>query len=336
MARFGFTQNQLAFAIFALFFLLCYLIDSQICLTVFAGVLLAIGLCRCAHFVAEKTNLSYQLSLGAILLLLLLAFGLFAVFLYPQITSQLQQFIGELPELSEKSVGFLQQQLKIPVINDLVSLERLGKSSTLWSSIGKNIMMGLTAVVGAASAAIVVAFLGLFLAFEPSVYRRGFRKIFPADLRDGLVSYQSALGDGLFWWLVGRLTSMLVVGVLTFIGLSVIGVKNALAFGFITAVLSFIPLIGPLLSLLPPLAVSLAQNSAESALSIIGLYAAVQFLESYMITPFVQKRATSLPPALGLLAIITLSKFDGILGTIMATPTAVYFLVLFQTRNKAG
>ena len=90
---------------------------------------------------------------------------------------------------------------------------------------------------------------------------------------------------------------MFVVFVLTSIGLLIIGVPLWLVLAIIAGLLNFIPNFGPLIAMIPAVLVGLLQGP-QTALLIAGLYMLVQFLESNLITPTVQQKLVSIPPAL--------------------------------------
>jgi predicted PurR-regulated permease PerM len=116
---------------------------------------------------------------------------------------------------------------------------------------------------------------------------------------------------------------MAIIGVLTTAGLWILGIPLALALGIIAALFTFIPNIGPLLSAIPALLLGL-MDSPQQALYIGALYVGIQTVESYMITPLIQKKTISLPPALTLSSQVLLGVIFGGLGVALATPmTAV-------------
>ena len=121
------------------------------------------------------------------------------------------------------------------------------------------------------------------------------------------------------WWLVGKMLSMAVVGVLTTMGLSLLGVPLALTFGLIAALLTFVPNFGPILSVVPPAVLALADDPRR-ATYVIGLYLAIQTVESYAITPLIQRRTVSMPPALTITAQVVLGVLVGAIGVAVATP----------------
>jgi predicted PurR-regulated permease PerM len=116
---------------------------------------------------------------------------------------------------------------------------------------------------------------------------------------------------------------MAIVGVMTTLGLWLLNVPLALAFGLIAAALTFVPNIGPVLSVVPPALLALTDGPWTAAY-VVALYLAIQTIESYAITPIIQRRTVSLPPALTITAQVALGLLVGPLGVAVATPlTAV-------------
>jgi predicted PurR-regulated permease PerM len=97
----------------------------------------------------------------------------------------------------------------------------------------------------------------------------------------------------------------------------------------IAAVLSFVPIIGPVLSAIPLVLVALAEDPILAVWALL-IYLAVQFLESYMITPLIQREAISIPPALLISAQTVMGVLFGLVGIFLATPLAVVVIVAVQ------
>jgi predicted PurR-regulated permease PerM len=125
--------------------------------------------------------------------------------------------------------------------------------------------------------------------------------------------------DVLRWWLIGKILSMILVGVLTTVGLWALDVPLALTFGLLAAALTFIPNFGPVLSVVPPAILALAEDPTR-ALQVGALYLAIQAVESYAITPLIQRRTVSMPPALTITSRIVLGVLVGGIGLAVATP----------------
>lgn len=101
----------------------------------------------------------------------------------------------------------------------------------------------------------------------------------------------------------------------------------ALILGIIAALLTFIPNIGPILSAIPAILLGLVENTTL-AIHIALLYTVIQLVESYIITPLIQRKTVSLPPGLTLGAQVILGVLFGMLGLALATPLTAAALVI--------
>ncbi|WP_405232714.1 AI-2E family transporter [Lentisalinibacter salinarum] len=101
------------------------------------------------------------------------------------------------------------------------------------------------------------------------------------------------------------------------------------AVGVIAGLFSFVPYIGPIASIVPALLIALTE-SLPIALWVTVVYVAVQFIEGDFLTPLIQRRAVSLPPAVLLLAQFALGLFYGLFGVLLATPLAIVVIVVVQ------
>jgi len=185
-------------------------------------------------------------------------------------------------------------------------------------SVGNGIADTLLVVVG-----------GIYLAAQPELYRVGMIKLVPERGRALAAQALEASGRALRLWLLGRMVSMAVVGLLTWIGLMIIGVPSALALGLIAALLEFVPFIGPILAAVPAILLAFAQ-SPETAVWTALLFLAIQQFEGNLLEPLVQQRAVEMPPALLLFALVAGGLVFGIVGVILAAPLTVVLFVLVK------
>ncbi len=120
---------------------------------------------------------------------------------------------------------------------------------------------------------------------------------------------------------------MTVVMILTGISLSILPMWLALA--IIAGILNFIPNFGPLIAMIPAVLVALMQSSATAAI-VAGMYIVIQVVESNFITPMVQQKLISIPPALIIMAQLLISPLTGGWGLVLATPLMVIIMILVQ------
>lgn len=121
---------------------------------------------------------------------------------------------------------------------------------------------------------------------------------------------------------------MLIVAALTSIGLGLLGVPYALALGLLAGLLTFIPYLGPILSLIPAALVALGESPLLAGYVAL-LYAGVQAIEG-MLEPVVQQKTVYLPPVLLLFGQVVLGVLVGALGVVVATPLTAALMVMVK------
>lgn len=289
----------------------------------FGGVLVGVLLDGLARTIAQRTGLSRSvgLAIGGIAAILVLVGAAFLI--GPPIAEQAPQF----REALMRGIDQLQQRLGaigLPPIED--ELETLRDQS---GALARTALGALSTFLGGLTNILVIVIVGTYLAISPSLYQGGLLRLIPPQHRDRGSEVFTQLGRGLRGWLVGRVLSMAIVGLLTGVGLFIVGVPLALTLGVLAFLLSFIPYIGPLLSFIPAVLVALTEGPSL-ALWATGVYGGVQLAESYLITPLVQKQVVSLPPVLLILSQVLLGALAGLIGVAFAAPIAVSTVILFQ------
>lgn len=186
-----------------------------------------------------------------------------------------------------------------------------------------------TSLVGGIADALIVLAGGIYLAAQPHLYRKGLLTLFPEKRRPVMTQALDESGQALRLWLKGQLISMAVIGIVTGLGLWLIGVPSALVLGILAGLLEFIPLIGPILAAIPAILIALAVSPTMAAWT-LGLYVVVQQLEGNVLQPVVQQYAVDLPAVLLLFALLGFGILFGALGIILAAPLTVVIYVLVK------
>jgi predicted PurR-regulated permease PerM len=166
---------------------------------------------------------------------------------------------------------------------------------------------------------LLIFFVGLFLAVSPQSYRDGTVLLVPPARRERIRDLMNQLSETLWQWLVGRFASMLVTGLGASVLLFLIGVPMAGTLGLMTGLLTFIPNIGSLIAFLLAILVALS-NSPMTAALVVPTYAVLQLVESYLVTPLIQQKQVSLPPALLISFQAIMGVLFGFLGAAVASP----------------
>lgn len=142
-------------------------------------------------------------------------------------------------------------------------------------------------------------------------------------------------------WVRGQLLLMLFVGILSYIGLTILKVEFALPLAILAGVLEIVPMIGPIISAIPAIIVALATAPTMFlALSVAALFFIVQQIENNFLVPFVMSRSVGFSPLVTILALMIGGSLAGIAGAVLAVPVLLVVQVvvgdvLAQRQEKA-
>ncbi|EIC28169.1 MULTISPECIES: AI-2E family transporter [Methylomicrobium] len=299
---------------------------AQILLLIFASLLSALFLRTLANLISRNTELSVTASLNLVVLALLGTSVLILLLYGPDIAEGFYQLSKKLPSTLDRLRTSLGQYAWGPLLLD--TFYQIGNALTDPRQLGKIAGIFSTAF-GAVASFLIVIVLGLYFAAEPGIYLDSTVRLFPQARRARIREAFDRIGQALRWWLVGRFASMFAIGLLTFIGLAVLGVPFAFILSLLAGVLTFVPIIGPLISAVPAVMVGWAE-SGSTALYVMILYSVIQALESYWITPYIHQKVVALAPAWLLTAQLIMAAGFGILGFLLAPALAVVIMVLVQ------
>lgn len=300
---------------------------TEVLLAVFGGILLAVLFHSIASWLHRTTGIGERYALALSVLMLVAATGLGIWGMAPAVSTQASELADRLPG----AVDQLKEQL-MSYDGAARLVENSGRLRDMLPGDAKRaqyVADFFSSSLGAIGNAVFILFVGLFVAIEPRLYIEGLLQLVPGRRQARTREVLMETGEALRGWLVAKLIAMAVIGVLTTAGLFALGVDLALILGMIAALLSFVPNFGPIISVIPAALVALVAGP-EKALYVLLLYAAVQAVESYGLTPFLQKRILNMPPALLLTMQVLLGVLAGILGVIFATPLTAAAMVMVR------
>jgi predicted PurR-regulated permease PerM len=308
---------------------------AQVLLLVFAGVLLAILFRSIANAIDAGLGIGPGWGLTLTLLGIVVLVGLGTWLLLPDIVTQGRQMVEQLPrgwdELQQRLTTIFGDSAMIDSAFDSVASPGRGTM--------KDIVGGVFGVVsstlGVLGSGLVILVTAIYLAADPQTYRGGLIRLVPPAHRDRARQVADQVGDALLWWVVGKLIAMALIGVLTYLGLLALGTPLALSLALIAALLTFVPNFGPIIAAVPAILLALGDGMTQAALVVL-LYVAVQAVESYLLTPLIQQRTISMPPALTLAMQLVAAVLLGALGLALATPLTAAGMVLVRELYVKG
>lgn len=189
-----------------------------------------------------------------------------------------------------------------------------------------NVSAGFVQTASTVFGGIVGFFLIIVLSFYLSVQEDGIEKflriITPLDQEAYVIHLWKRTQAKIGLWMQGQIVLALLVGVLVFLGLTILGVRNALLFAVFAAALETIPLFGPIIAAIPAVAATYTDGGPTAALIVAGLYLIIHQFENHLIYPLVVTKIVGVPPILVILSLIVGFKLAGFLGIILSVPLA--------------
>ena len=319
---------------------------AAVLLLVFGGVLLAVLLRGCSRTLHHKLRLPLPLALTAVVAGLVGLVTAAVLFLSPSIGRQtrdlqtaitqtahkLQHDLGDWPSfdllpannaLPSPTPGYPSAAAPPPAAPQDISFQPDTSTVRDLFAGGTLLLRRLAGIFstafGVLTAVVIIMLVGVFLAADPQTYRDGLLRFLPVGRRRRVAEVLDEAEHVLRWWMVGQSVSMITVGVLISTGLWLLGVPMAPALGFLAALFTFVPYLGPIVSSVPGLLIAWSVSPTVLFYAFL-LYVVVQNLEGWVLTPLVQQQAVHLPPALIVAAQMLAGIVWGVLGVIFATP----------------
>ena len=297
---------------------------SQVLVLGFGGVVVAVILRTMAEPVQRILRISDQFALVIVTLGLLFLAGLFFTVFGSLAVDQFTTLLKEIPSAVAAGRKWLMSYQEGRWFLTLLGNTDAPSGETLLQAIP---LAG--GLLGGMGEALLVLLVGVYLAADPNAYVRGIVRLFPPHRRIRVNHIMNAMAQSLQRWLMGMTLDMLFVGVVTGVGLWLVGVPLSFALGVLTGVSIFVPYIGPMAAMIPGLLLALSVSPTLAFWAAI-VYAIALFIEGNFTQPLIQRWAVSLSPVFNLLAIVAFGIIFGVWGAVLATPMAVVLSVLVR------
>ena len=288
-------------------------------------------LCSALEKRGVRPALAAALSLGALVLALLLAVAAFVPYLIAHSAALAGRITPTLSALLERGSSLLSRfGLRLDSLGDLArplasalsgATARLARGSVAFA-----------AQAGRAAFALVIAY-----------YLLGARRTLvchlllclPLSWRTPFLQAMRGCGNAVLGYLSGVAKTSLFVGGATFLGLALLGVRDALLLSLFMAILEVLPYIGPVLASVPILLSTLPQGLYPSMLA-LALVIAVQQAEGSFVSPYFTASSTSIHPLSALVSVFVLGSLFGLWGVLLAVPLVVTARSLLWSLRGAG
>ncbi|HEX8360001.1 MAG TPA: AI-2E family transporter [Longimicrobium sp.] len=337
--RVGTTERSpyavLTAAVFAVLLLLFVYSVAEVLLLVFLAALFGVYLHAISELLEERFRIRPALGLPLGLLFTGIVFTGIVWLVVPPVLQQTQELLTALPQLVSQGVNGLSQFVsRYPILAAaLPQAELQHQISSLMSSAGgyfaglvPYLLGGLHVLIEAIS----VLVMGIYMALRPEVYREGIILMTPPVHRELVRDILSDLGQTMRAWIGGQILAMFFLGALTYVGLLLLDVPYALAFGVFTGVVVMIPFFGTLVSTLLPALFVLGSGGLGRAFLVVLLGVLIHLVEANFIHPLIMERRVHLPPVLSILSVLIMAELLGMIGLLVAVPVLATLMVIIR------
>jgi predicted PurR-regulated permease PerM len=267
---------------------------------------------------------------AVLLVYLIVAVFLFGVFyaLIPPLISEATGLLSTMPKYLE------QLSVRNPFSNVPENSQLLGPADQFsvesmvqelrssLANLSESFLATMSSVFGGIFSFILIIVFSFYFAVIETSVEDFLRVVTPVQHQNYMVNLWRRSQAKIGLWMQGQLVLALIIGVLTFLGLTILGVRYALLLAIIAGIAELIPVFGPVLSAIPAVAVALIDGGTSLGLMVVALFVIIQQFENHLIYPLVVQKVVGVPPLLVILALLVGGKIAGFLGVILSVPVA--------------
>jgi len=193
------------------------------------------------------------------------------------------------------------------------------------SEFSSGFLSAVAKVFGGVFSFFLLIILSFYLAVQKDGLENFVRIVTPSQYESYILNLWRKSHKKIGRWLQGQILLGLLVGVLVFLGLTILRVEYAFTFALLAAVFELIPIFGPIISAIPPVVIAFLQ-SPSLGIAVIILFVVIQQFENHLVYPLVVRKIIGIPPIVSILAIIIGGKLGGFLGILLAVPMATVLM----------
>lgn len=248
--------------------------------------------------------------------------------LIPFFSSQLQTLFSILPSYIDRAAKLLNIHIDITDANKFLTSEI--------DTIGKNALLFTGKLFGGIFSFLAIVVISFYLMLEREKIKKEFTALFPKETQTKVLTIISQIENKLGAWFRGQVILSFVIGISTWVALTILGLPFALPLALLAGILEIVPTIGPIISAIPAIVVAL-NISPTLAITVIVFYLLIQMLENNFLVPKIMEKAVGLNPIVIIIGVMIGAKLMGVLGALLSVPFITMLLVLsrnLKTQNN--
>jgi predicted PurR-regulated permease PerM len=311
----------------------CAYLVRNVLLLIYISAVLAIGFSPIVRLIQKQKMLPVGTQrLPRWLAILILYLGIIGTvtgigfMVVPPLVEQARQLWSAAPAMLERGQAFLMEKglLSAPIQwRDVVEQAPVSGGT---EAVG-TVFGAIAGVLGGLFGLFTILILTFYLLVESAGLHSTFLRLFPKRDRQRVADVSSEITVKVSAWLGGQLLLGTIIGVTSALGLWLLGVPYFYVLALLSAIGELIPVVGPLLAAIPAVAVA-STVSLQTMLLVIAFFVVQQQVENHVLVPKVMERQVGISPVVVILALLIGGQLLGILGAILAVPTAAILQVV--------
>ena len=287
----------------------------------------------------QRLKFPRTIAVVSVFILTFVGLGLLILLVVPLIQTQIAALLDALPGIIAQI-----EQVWLPKITEFIGIEHgediglgafLARYSDMAGSWGATVLLSLSRSGGALAAAVISLFLIPILTFyllrDWDSILQTLAAIVPSHLRATVIALARETDQVLGAFLHGQVLVMIALGAIYAAGLSLVGLKFAVAIGVVAGLVSFVPYLGFVFGIaLAGLTVALEPDSWLRLLGVIATFSVAQVIEGSFLTPKLVGDRIGLHPVLVIFSVAAGGQLFGFFGILLALPAAAVLSVLVR------
>jgi predicted PurR-regulated permease PerM len=271
-------------------------------------------------------------AIGALVALLggLATLALVIYLLIPPFVDQTNEFVDDVPGIVKNLEG---------QVGDIIGSEpsEVGDRVQEWFQkytdkperlIGPITSIGLN-VAGVIGALVLILITAYYMAVRPGPLVDGLVSLAPPSRRVHVRDVLARVRASWIGWMEGVAIDMLVTGVFTYVGLTIVGLDFAIFFAVLSSLLVVVPYFGAIAGAVPPVLFALTDSPGKALLVLIA-YVIIQQLESNVTIPVIMAQRTRMHPAMIAIGVVVVGRLFGFVGLFVAVPILSLITICVQ------
>ncbi len=321
-----------ALALIALAALLWYLRDLLLILLI--SIVIGAAIDPAARALA-KYKVPRILSILVVYIAFFIAFFGVMYFFVPPVLKEASGLLTTLPASVQTFESTADSTLGLPsFMGNLPLTSAVNEINTLFTGLTDNAFAMINVVFGGLLSFVLIVVFSFYFAVNERGIEEFLRVVTPLRNEKYVIDLWHRSQKKIGLWLQGQLILAIIIGVLVYLGLTILGIQYALVLAVLAALFELIPVFGPVLAAVPAVALGFASGGFTLAIAVIVFYIIIQQFENHLIYPLVVTKVVGVPPLLVILALVIGAKLAGIIGILLSIPMAAVTQELFADLDK--